>query len=120
MPEGPSCSPVPPGRAFRVNPAFWLALGFYIVAGLWTVLVAWPFMRDTRQAAVKGLSLSIHTSASLDAIVTEVRALAAELRACTSDVDRERVNKLLKAIEEIPAKLDRLGSSAAKEVLRKL
>lgn len=103
-----------------MNPSFWLALSFYLVAAVWTVAVAWPFMRDTRRAAVQGLRLSIHTSEALDAIVSEVRALSAELRACTSDVDRERVDKLLKAVESLPGKIDGLGSAAVKESLRKL
>jgi hypothetical protein len=103
-----------------MNPSFWLAASFYLVAGLWTVFVAWPFMRDTRRAAVEGLRLSIHTADALDSIVSEVRSLAAEGRACTADVDRERVDKLLKAVESLPAKIDGLGSAAVKESLRKL
>lgn len=96
-----------------MNPSFWLAASFYAVAGLWTVFVAWPFMRDTRRAAVEGLRLSIHTAEALDAIVAEVRALAAEGRALTTDVDRERVDKLLKAVESLPAKLDAVTAKSA-------
>lgn len=100
----------------------WAICGIVAVAGgiVWTLAVAWPFMRDTRHAAVRGLQLSIHTSEALDSIVGEVRALAGELRACTADVDRERVDKLLKAVENIPAKLDSLGSAGVKDALRKL
>jgi hypothetical protein len=103
-----------------MNPSFWLAASFYAIAGVWTLFVAWPFMRDTRHAAVTGLRLSIHTSEALDAIVSEVRALASELRACTADVDRERFNKLLKAVESIPDHLASMKAAGVKDALRKL
>jgi hypothetical protein len=103
-----------------MNPSFWLAASFYAIAGIWTLFVAWPFMRDTRHAAVTGLRLSIHTSEALDAIVSEVRSLASELRACTTDVDRERVNKLLKAVESLPGLIEGRTAAGVKDALRKL
>jgi hypothetical protein len=90
---------------------------FYGAATVWTLLVAWPFMRDTRRAAVEGLALSIATSEALEAIVRDVRGLAAELRACTYDVDRERVDKLLKAVESLPGLIEGMG---AKDILKRL
>jgi hypothetical protein len=100
-----------------LNPSFWLALSFYVVAAAWTVAVAWPFMRDTRRAAVEGLAMSHKTADTLAAIVEEVRCIAAEFRASTADIDRERVDKLFKAVESLPGLIEGKG---AKELLKRL
>lgn len=66
-----------------MNPAFWLALSFYVIAALWTVFVAWPFMRTTKRAAVEGLAASNRLA----------RLLAA--------VDLDRLERLLAAAEKL-------------------
>ena len=51
--------------------ALGLSASFYLAAGVWTWFVAWPFMRDTRRAAVEGLAASNRLAALLAGVPVE-------------------------------------------------
>ena len=110
-----------------MTPAFWLALVFYVLTGAWGVLVAWPFMRDTRAAAVRGLAASTQTVALLGALEADARGLLAEARGTLADLrglaagpNRARLEAALVALEALPAHLDRLAGRSAADLLRRV
>ncbi len=81
----------------------WAVCGIVAVVGgiAWTILVAWPFMRDTRRAAVEGLAISKGT-------VEILKNLEAEAR------------QSLGAVERAAKKIEEASMSAAKDALRRI
>lgn len=110
-----------------MTPAFWLALVFYLLAGAWTVLVAWPFMRDTRAAAVRGLGISARTAellgqleADARGLLAEGRAVLGELRGLAGGLDRSRLEAAVAALEGLPARLDALAGAKAVDLMKRI
>lgn len=77
-----------------MTPSFWLALAFYLVAGVWTVAVAWPFMRDTRRAAVASL-------ARTEEVAELFREILRHVKGWREAAPPERVEKLLASVEKL-------------------
>ena len=110
-----------------MTPAFWLALAFYLLTAAWGIFVAWPFMRDTRAAAVRGLAVSTQTAALLGALeadarglLAEARAGLAEIRAAAGAVERRRLDAALTALEGLPTRLEALAGAKAADLLKRM
>lgn len=92
----------------------WITVGLFVLAALWTVLVVWPFMRVTKDAAVKGLEaanknakLLAEWSADVTAFLAGARELVDRWKATTARVDAERLERILVNLER--------GAAAARD-----
>ena len=108
-----------------MTPAFWLALAFYLLTAAWGIFVAWPFMRDTRAAAVRGLAVSTQTAALLGALEADARGLLAEARAGLAEIRaaagaRRRLDAALTALEGLPTRLEALAGAKAADLLKRM
>ena len=72
-----------------MNPAFWLALTFYLIAAGWTLLRAWPTMKRMLALTEQAAAAAERSSLLFADILKELRK-----------VDVARVEKLLEAVEK--------------------
>lgn len=84
----------------------WITVGLFVLAALWTVLVVWPFMRVTKDAAVKGLAAANRNaellekwSADVTAFLAGARELVDRWKATTAGVDSARLERILANLE---------------------
>jgi hypothetical protein len=101
----------------------WFTAGWAVVAVLgvlggaaFALFVMLPYMRRTEAMMRAGRA----DGEELAATAADIRAAMTELRALTKDIDRERVNRLFSALEEIPEKLEGLKKASVRDALGKL
>lgn len=94
-------------------PRDWLAvaaLAFSVLCwtgiGLVFYFITWPFMRDTRKAAVDGLELAVKNAAAmgtLGQLLEEGRGALAAWKEKTASIDGARLERLCAAAERVLA-----------------
>lgn len=105
----------------------WFTAGWAMVAVLGVVggaafacFIMLPYMRRTE----KMMRDSAHNAwVARDAVVQaaeDIRAGLTELRALTADLNKEKVNAVLTAIEGIPGRLDALSKKGVADAIREL
>lgn len=79
----------------------WVTVGIFLVAAAWTLAVVWPFMRDTRRAAVEGLK----NSQAMTILLAKLESRAAAVL--------ERAERLLDAAEAAGAAKEKFEAAGA-------
>jgi hypothetical protein len=100
----------------------WAFGGVTVAVGgvFWVACIFYPYLKLTRRVMLESLELGKKTATLLDQIQTDLSPIITKMWALVRDAGelmqhRDRVEKIIAAIEELPKKLDELVHRAEKK-----
>jgi hypothetical protein len=107
----------------------WAAAGITVALGgvVWILFIFWPYLRWSKAVMRESLEIGKRTAAHLDQLQNELTPVIEDLRTAVADAKDmlhelrgEHFDRMVKAVESIPQKIDELAKKAEAKAISKM